>query len=199
MPNWCNTTYKVTGEKEKVEGFLAVLKELSAMPAPGLSENGFGSNWLGNVVIKMGGDPEEHYSRGEWFFEDETQPIKDGVLSLTVLSAWKEMAGWRAFMEKAFSVKIYYLAEELGGDIFQTNDRERRFFPDEWYLSYSSNEDEEESADYYDSLQSLTSTVTALTGREDISSTEDCRVALEAWKEKATNRSFSLVSLSVEE
>ena len=200
MPNWCNTSYKVTGEKEKVEGLLSVLKELKAMPDPGLRENGFGSNWLGNVVIKMGGDPEEHFSRGEWFFDDDAVPIKEGVLSLTVLSAWQEMAAWRRFVEKAFSVRIYYLAEEMGNDIFVTNDRERRFFPDEWYLSYSSDESEDgESYDYYDSLESLLAAVGALTGKEGIGSVEESREALAEWEKGGSARSFRLVALSLEE
>lgn len=66
MPNWAYTQYIATGDKEQLQKLLAVMDELECMKAPGLHENGFGPTWLGNLVIKLGGDWEKVYCRGSW-------------------------------------------------------------------------------------------------------------------------------------
>ena len=66
MPNWAYTQYHAVGDKEQLQQLHSIMDELESMKAPGLHENGFGPSWLGNLIIKLGGDWEKIYCRGYW-------------------------------------------------------------------------------------------------------------------------------------
>ena len=66
MPNWAYSQYIATGDKEQLKKLHSIMSELEDMKAPGLYENGFGSTWLGNLVIMLGGDWKQVYCRGSW-------------------------------------------------------------------------------------------------------------------------------------
>lgn len=84
MPNWSYSSYYVTGDKEQIKMLHSIMLELEEMKSPGLHENGFGSTWLGNLVIKLGGDWEKVYCRGYW---DNLLLHEDGTVSFSVESA----------------------------------------------------------------------------------------------------------------
>lgn len=87
MPNWAYTMYHATGDKEQLKKLHSIMSELEGMKAPGLHKNGFGATWLGNLVIKLGGDWEKVYCRGYW---DNLLLHDDGSISFSVESAWDE-------------------------------------------------------------------------------------------------------------
>lgn len=194
MPNWCNTNYRVIGEAKNVERLAHEMKELENLPGTGLVANGFGPAWLGNLVVKEGGDPNSVSCRGEWFFDHPEQPIVDGVLSFSVVSAWSEMSEWRHFLEKRFDVKVFFLSEEFGSLVFESNDSAHRFFEDEYYFNIDSTESSE--SDYYTSLDALVADVQKVTGTAGLSSYADCEQALTDYQSRNAGFKYFLIKLS---
>lgn len=95
MPNWCSTTYKVTGDLKEVKSLHKIIKQLEARKKS-LLPNGFGKLWLGNLVKKLGGDPEKVRCRGEIIDYDLT----DNVLTIHQETAWCEQEGVRETIEE---------------------------------------------------------------------------------------------------
>ena len=87
MPNWAYSQYHCIGNKEQLRKLHSTMAELESMKAPGLYENGFGSTWLGNLVISLGGDWHIIYCRGTW---DNLLLHDDGTISCSIESAWDE-------------------------------------------------------------------------------------------------------------
>ena len=75
MPNWCTTSYALTGGRKEVRSLYRRMKRLQERKTP-LVPNGFGLNWLGCLVKSLGADPEKVYCRGEW----SNLTLKDGLL-----------------------------------------------------------------------------------------------------------------------
>lgn len=60
MPNWCSTSYVVTGDKNEVRDLYEKMRSLEEREKP-LVKNGFGVTWLGNLVTLLGRSWEEVY------------------------------------------------------------------------------------------------------------------------------------------
>ena len=184
MPNWCKTTYKVTGKKENVD-FLA-------FTLMGLHKER--KHDLADLVKEMGGDASEISCRGEWSFEDEDFPVYEGVLSFETMTAWCEMADWRHFVEERFSVKIYFLAEEFGLLLFETNDRQKKFFSDEYFFFVGTDDRPED--EYYETLDALIKAVEQVTCRNGLNSFEECQKALDDMATADPSFWFTLLRVS---
>ena len=149
MANWCFTTYKIVGNAKEISILNNKLTYLQDMDEP-LEPNGFGVLWLGCLVKLLGGDNEKINCRGEIteFHLNE----EEGVLTVITQSAWYEMAEVRRFLKQVFpSLQIYYYEEECGCEIYRTNDRTGRFFPERYILDTQ----EVEGTTYYDDIESL--------------------------------------------
>lgn len=141
MPNWCMTSYALTGERKEVRSLYNKMKRLQERKAPPVP-NGFGVTWLGCLVGSLGGDPEKVYCRGRW---SNLKLSGDGTLTFDAEHAWSRPAEVEMLIEKAFpSIRIYYLEEELGMGIFQTNDASKRFFKEQIIL-----DGESDGMEYY--------------------------------------------------
>ena len=166
------------------------MEELECMKSPGLHENGFGPTWLGNLVIKLGGNWEQVYCRGSW---DNLLLHEDGTVSFSVESAWDEPNEVREFIEKKFpDIKFYYQTEESGMGIYKTNDDTGQYFPEEYYLWV-----ENEQTEYYDNLESLIRDVEKITGSKHLKTLDSCRKALETYSRKNSDLCYSLEEFSV--
>lgn len=68
------------------------------------------------------------------FFECES----DNLLTICQQTAWYEQEGFRLSIEKRFpSIKVYFM-EELGCQVYYTNDPAGEFFPERFVLDDSS-------------------------------------------------------------
>lgn len=190
MPNWAYSMYHATGDKEQLKKLHSVMDELEGLKDPGLHENGFGKTWLGNLVIKLGGDWEKIYCRGYW---DNLVLHDDGSISFSVESAWGELNEVREFIEEKFpGVKLYFQCEESGMGIYQTNDDTGEYFPERYYL-WVENEDTE----YYTSLEALATDVEKITGSQNLKSLDSCKKALESYSRKNHDLCYTLEEFSV--
>lgn len=146
MPNWCDTTYKCVGDPKEVRELHEILERMNKRTEP-TNPNGFGTLWLGELVIELGFDWEKYRCRGEITDYDYDG---DGMLTIHQMTAWCEQEGVReAIQEKFPSIKVYWIEEEPGCDVYYTNDISGDFFPEKYLL------DGEEGYEYFDSLQDL--------------------------------------------
>lgn len=142
MPNWNTTTYRVTGDKEKCADLYKKIESLNNMKES-LCPNDFGKLWCRNLVHLLGGDEndgENLYCRGRI---TDFILLGDGDLMLYVESAWGELNQFRHFIEEKFKgIKIYHISEEPGMEIFTTNDKEGKYFPERFYLEICDEEND---------------------------------------------------------
>ena len=192
MPNWAAVCYKVTGQHEQVEKLYNIMLELGAMPFPGLVENGFGSEWFGNLVTKLGGDPNKVYCRGSW----TNLQYSDGILTIDIESAWDELNELRAFLEDTFpDIKIWYQCEESGCGIYTTNDPDGTYFPDRYYLWDELGMD----CEYYSSLDALLKAVENKTGSKHLNSFNAAEKAMATYSRRHNDSSYTIEEFKVVE
>ena len=176
MPNWCFTEYVVTGEKSEIKDLHKKMKSLEKRKKS-LVENGFGKTWMGNLVELFGGDWKKTYCRGSW---DIAELTPDGNLYFTAESAWEELSEWRRFIESQYkTITFYFMSEEPGMQIYQTNDSNRDFFTRRYAIELEDNGREE--FDTYDEARTY---VEQTIGRE-LKDDEDLEESLYEWA-KAT-------------
>lgn len=135
MPNWCFTNYKIYGDEKSLRSLHSKMKRLQDRKES-LLPNGFGKNWLGNLVKRLGGDPGTIYCRGEWTNLNLTRENGHPVLLFDTQTAWSRMDDVeyliRSFYEdRGEDVSIFFLSEELGNGLFETNDCDGSVFPEQ--------------------------------------------------------------------
>lgn len=147
MPNWCNVTYAVTGNPDSVKKLYRVVKDLSKRKTP-LVPNEFGLLWLGCVITKLGGNWKDIYCRGDILnFEYDK---KQKILFLYMDAAWSEPKEFRVFLQSILSgLYIYYVAEEFGMEIYETNDREGKYFSSKYLV------ESDDELMYFDTFEKL--------------------------------------------
>ena len=131
MPNWCITGVRVTGPKDEVKKLYNMMKNLEEMDKS-LLDNGFGTAWYGNLVHILGGDWNKVYCRGSW---SDLNLMGDDVLAWNDETAWGPMTEVFGLIEKTIpGLKVWYMAEEEGMEIYETNDRDGIYFPERYIL-----------------------------------------------------------------
>ena len=124
MPNWCDTVITInSGDEDRLKEFDKLLDKWTSK---NYMENGFGLNWLGNVVGNSGiGTVDEN--------SDSDLRCRGSILSkelygdrLTVITetAWNPMLKmWTKLLEKYLpDAELTYTAEECGNGFYSTND-----------------------------------------------------------------------------
>ena len=147
MPNWCFTQYAITGERREVRSLYNKMKRLQQRKTP-LLPNGFGVTWLGCLVKSLGSAPEAVYCRGHWF---NLSLDEDGTPRFDTEHAWSRPSEVEELTRSRYpSLSIYFLEEELGMEIFQTNDKDGTFFQETVIL-----DDESDGMEYFTMADAL--------------------------------------------
>lgn len=138
MANWADTNYVIEGPKE-------VLKKLYKALEHHETAEGSSSDWEGNVLKALGIEWEEHkmnqtgntvkfegyYLRG--FIQDFSWD-NDKHIKIYAEEAWG-LTDFYRLLEKSFpEIKVYYIVEEPGCDIYATNDSEGKYFSDRYFV-----------------------------------------------------------------
>lgn len=158
MPNWCSTSYVVTGDKKEVRDLYEKMKSLEEREKP-LVKNGFGVTWLGNLVTLLGRNWEEVSCRGEW--SELIVNIEGNELRFCTMTAWAELRQLRHFLQKKYpSLNFYFRSEEPGMCVFQTNDTGGIYFPERYKVEHLGEEDEYcmDMEDVFDVISDITET-----------------------------------------
>ena len=141
------TSYALTGERKEVRGLYNRMKRLQERKAP-LVPNGFGTTWLGCLVKSLGGDPQNVYCRGRWC---NLKLSGESVLTFDTEHAWSRPSEVEELIRSRYpSLSIYFLEEELGMEIFQTNDEDGTFFQETVIL-----DDESDGMEYFTLVDAL--------------------------------------------
>lgn len=124
MPNWCSTTYEITGKKKDIDKLWSAIEEAQTNAK---IETDFGSEWLGHFLSYLGMSEEEVCRgpvrcRGYITYKNHDG---DGSIVIDTDTAWGPMPEPILMMveEYAPDAKIIYTAIEHGCGIFETNDR----------------------------------------------------------------------------
>ena len=161
MPNWAYTQYKIKGSESEVAALYKTIQDL-ADKEESLLPNGFGKLWLGNLVSILGGDWHDIYCRGQIL----DYAYENGILSINTETAWGEMSETRHFLQTVYpSLEIYFITEEPGMCIFQTNSSD--VFPEKWLLDYN---DEKENIYIWEYFTDLPAVIEYLKGNGIITS-----------------------------
>lgn len=154
MPNWCDTHYRILGDKNQIDEIYNAIEHLKSLPEP-FVKNGFGKLWLGCLVNYLGGDWQKVNCRGEI-----TDYMRyEESLDIYTMTAWAECNEVRAFLEDKFpDISIYYLAEEPGMCEYYTNDKDGSNFHAKYMLYIEDILDE----DYYWTLQEVAEAINDL-------------------------------------
>ena len=146
MPNWCSTAYVIEGNAKELKRLYKLMKELQERKEPSV-KNGFGTRWLGCLVVALGGNWEKVYCRGAW----SSLEMAGNVLRFTTETAWGPCNETLELVCRVFpTVNYYYRSEEPGMEEYHTNDAKGKYFPDKyivdlctpddtWYKEYFSN------------------------------------------------------------
>lgn len=159
MPNWCFTQYAIHGDSEQVKDLHDRMTKIASMQEP-LIPNGFGPNWLGCLVKDLGGNPNAVYCRGTF---KEVKLSEDGtVLTFDTEHAWsrpEEVEELILAFYPESTMSLYFIEEELGMEIFQTNDESGQFFPQQVII-----DQEEEGMEYF-TMEEALKKMTELAGK----------------------------------
>lgn len=179
MPNWCSTAYSFLGDKKEIKALYHIMKNLESMKEP-LVKNGFGSNWLGCLVTALKGDWEKIRCRGCW---ENLELIGDEQLNFSTESAWCPCDETMDLIcEKFPSLSYYYIAEEPGCGIYETNDSTGEFFPDRFTIDICS-PDEDYYTEYFISEEGMFKWFSE-TFNMDINSMGDIGKLSDKWEEE---------------
>lgn len=123
MANWASTSYRIEGKEEDLKVLNELINGFLDGKRPVMEDNA-SKEWEGNVVLELGEETKGYYLRG--FIQ--TCELGDGVLSIEAEEAWGA-TDFRHILEKHFEgMKVYFVVEEEGGEVYATNDEEGRFF-----------------------------------------------------------------------
>lgn len=124
MPNWCQTRLTINHENtSKLKEFETLIDKWTSK---NYIPNGFGLNWLGNIVGNSGigtvdeGEDTDLRCRGEII---DTE-VRDKQLVIDTETAWSPMLKmWTKLLEKYLpGAELIFVAREDGNCFYSTND-----------------------------------------------------------------------------
>lgn len=123
MPNWCMN--RITINHENVNELEKLNNLINEWTSKNYCDNGFGLNWLGNIVGNSGIDSRDNGDfnvrcRGTIDYNE----IIDNKLLIDTSTAWSPMIKmWKLILEKYLpDAELIYEAEECGCELYWTND-----------------------------------------------------------------------------
>lgn len=123
MANWASTSYRIEGNESDLQEMFNLCKAFVNDERPVMEENA-SKEWEGNIVLALGIDKGSSCLLG--FIQDFS--LDDGVLSIEAEEAWGA-TDFRHLIEAHYdNMKVYFILEEEGGEVYATNDKDGRFF-----------------------------------------------------------------------
>lgn len=157
MPNWCDCTYKCVGVLKEVRSLHKALKYIDKRKTS-IIKNSLGKWWLGNLVVKLGGNWKKYRYRSEITYYE----LDGNILTICQNTAWCEQEGVREIIEEKFpSIRVYYREKKCECGVYYTNDARDEYFPERYYLD-SYNDDSE----YFTTIKEATVYVSEIMGKD---------------------------------
>lgn len=183
MANSCLTSYVIVGSPENIARLNDDLECLMEKDRSSNEQGTFLSdkNWIGYIVIEMLGKRwQDLYCRGTWSFDN----LHKGELKISTVTAWEPCNMVFFMLAEKYEVDLYYLTEELGCGLYETNDSSFYYFDNEIVVS------SEYETEY-------------IQGRDNVISyiNERMHTSFKSWDEIITNKdiegSYSIFELTV--
>ena len=199
MPNWCTTSYVITGDKKTLRLFNRKLSQLRNRKGS-LRPNGFGKLWCGNVAYLLGEKDPAHFScRGEI---NEFTLSPDGLrLDVSVMSAWVELSELRKLVQEKYpDVSIFFISEEPGCCVYETNDHAGEVFPEKFILEwFEDSKSGEFLTGYFKSLDEASEFIfeTILDGKPIGKTRKEIIATLDAYQESHPGVSYIFEEFSI--
>jgi hypothetical protein len=155
MANWACTDYAIEGSKESLH------KIYNAIMNPDIEEDS-DKSWEGNVLraLDITWERDLKNIRGKYmrgFIRDaeciEFNVEKDDNLRFWAEEAWGLTDFYVALEEKFPDIKVYWIVEEIDGDVFATNDKEGKYFSTRFFVDTCIEGDYQ--SDYFTSEESV--------------------------------------------
>lgn len=154
MPNWCTTDIVMVGTKENVKKLYDDVTRLLETSRKGTTKEKDSflneSNWLGYVVMEL---LEKSWKdmdcRGTVESIDTPMPMdcsnRAWKLQMLWLVAWCPCYQLQKELAAKYNLQLYFLAEEGGNLVYETNDTDGYWFPSRYKWK----------EEYYDSFEAL--------------------------------------------
>lgn len=155
MPNWCITDITFEANPNYYDEAIQALHNLynkiecQAYGDSSLMENGFGPKWLGNFALmfklctaeEIDNGLQPYRCRGSInYIEEDVGEFQDSFY-ITQNDAWSpNLAMWQEIINRYYSkegvplINIYYMADEPGCEIYDTNDDSGYFYQEKGYI-----------------------------------------------------------------
>ena len=132
MANWAYTNYVIEGPHETLE---KIEKAIVHHPV----EEGSSDDWEGNVLRALDIDWEPNTPDGKGYYMRgfiQEEPWWDGdTLRFYAQEAWGATDFHKVLEKNLPDIKVFYsVEEEEGGDVYATNDKEGKYFPERYYV-----------------------------------------------------------------
>ena len=139
MPNWCYTSYKISGSRKAVKDLYERIMKLDRGEGEML-ENGFENLWLGNLVNDLGGDWNKIYCRGQ-IISDITYDEDLNLLMFETETAWGVMTETFDFVKSYYECQneelcVSYRGEECGCCLYCIHNEGEFEFVEEYCIDY---------------------------------------------------------------
>ena len=134
MPNWCQNTTFIYGDKKQLKQFQEMLEKQTSVNRDPKIENDWDEEWLGNVFYHFYTKEEiEKYDircRGCFNYIE----YNDDCIQMQYETAWSpNIESWERLLNDYFpKLKQATQAEEIGMSIYVVYDPEHLFFSDKW-------------------------------------------------------------------
>ena len=172
MANTCFTAYVIDGKRKEVQSLFSKMNNLEKRKKP-LEGSDYGKTWLGNLVIKLGGDWRKVYCRGAW----SDLEWNGSILRFNTETAWGPMYEVFKLIKSIYpSLEIFYQAEEDGMGVFITNDSEGRYFRDRFRIETDCD------YEYFTTIEGVCSYISGIIGKE-VKTREDMETAINEWND----------------
>lgn len=126
MANWASTTYAIEGSKQSLENILGSI--CLAITADNNKYEEY------NACVDLGFTEKELEGkrlRGEI---TEQPKMENGVLKFCAEEAWGLQDFEALLRQKSSDIKVYWIVEEPGLEVYVTNDKEGKYFSDRYWV-----------------------------------------------------------------
>lgn len=136
MANTCTTEYVLEGEGAQIRALHSELERIAKdkPDCTNYQDWHVQPNWLGYIAEKaLGLESEKIDCRGEFALgEIANCPYDDELLTLEVsaFSAWSPCYELFEKLAEKYGCNLYWIAEELGCGLFESNDFDEKYFHD---------------------------------------------------------------------
>lgn len=164
MPNWASTSYRIEGSKSDLKRVYGVIDDFMSERRKPIDEDA-SNDWEGNVIRALGGTEEQMEKACLRGYIQEYEMDGD-TICIEAEEAWGTTDFLYLLEQIMPELKVYYLVEEPGCEVYATNDCEGKYFPDRYYVYAYVNDNY--LSEYFETEEQAMAYAAELTGMENI-------------------------------